>query len=146
MSDDAERNDPEANAVERRSPHPLDLPRLIGGVLADIRSIAEGMAVLPRVLDTLTRIEDAVDELNAEVHRMRQGVDGIGGGMAGMTATIEKLEPHLEDVTRVVHPLRRLGDRTIRRGERNGGTVGAVEPEPEYTAEEELEAGTEPDS
>ena len=39
--------------LERRQVRALDLPGLIGGVLADIRAIAEGMAVLPKLLGSL---------------------------------------------------------------------------------------------
>lgn len=64
--------DPEVvdEALERRGPVDLmQVPRLLGNALADIRKLRVG---------------------------------------------IERLEPHLEDVSRVAHPLRRLGDRRRR--------------------------------
>jgi hypothetical protein len=110
---------PADEALDRRANvHPLDLPRLIGGVLSDIRAIAEGMAVLPRLLDVLNSIESRVDTLNDEVARMRAGVDRMGGDVSGMRAGVERVEPHLEEMTRVVHPLRRITGRA-RRQERD---------------------------
>lgn len=101
--------DQERNGLEARStPHPLDLPRLIGGMLSDIRAIAEGMAVLPNLLVTLRSIEHRVDELNDEVRKMRMGVDGMHGHVEGMRDSLDRVEPHLEGVGRLVNPLRRL--------------------------------------
>lgn len=105
-------------AVARRSPDLLTIPRLLGGALNDLRTIAEGMAVLPRMLSTLHGIQAKVDSLDDEVKRMRAAVDGMGGDVGELRDGIERLEPHLEDVTRVAHPLRRLGDR--RRGRADG--------------------------
>jgi hypothetical protein len=89
-------------AVERRGPVDLmQVPRLLAGALNDLRSIAEGMAVLPQLLVTLRGIQDEVRELNTEVTAMRADVGELKQGM-------DRLEPHIEDVTRVAHPLRRL--------------------------------------
>jgi hypothetical protein len=95
---------------------PLDLPRLIGGVLTDIRAIAEGMAVLPALLTTLQGIERKVETLDEEVRRMRAGVDGMEGDVDSMKASLERVEPHLEGVSRITRPLRSLNDRARRRG------------------------------
>jgi hypothetical protein len=101
--------------LERRSAvHPLELPRLVTGVLTDIRAIAEGMAVLPKLLETLNSIEGRVETLDEEVRLMRARVDSMGGNVGDLRQGIERLEPHLEDVSRVAHPLRRLGQRTRR--------------------------------
>jgi hypothetical protein len=90
------------SALERRGPVDLmQVPRLLGGALNDLRAIAEGMAVLPKLLITLRGIQDEVRELNTEVAEMRADVGGLKQGM-------DRLEPHIEDVTRVAHPLRRL--------------------------------------
>ena len=86
--------------LDRRSTHPLDLPGLIVGVLTDIRTIAEGMALLPKLLGTLNSIDSRVDALNEEVHLMRMRVN--------------QMEGNVDDVTRALHPLRRLGDRARR--------------------------------
>jgi len=110
--------DAEERAVARRPPDLLTIPRLLGGALNDLRTIADGMAVLPRMLSTLHGIQAKVDSLDDEVKRMRAAVDGMGGDVGELRDGIERLEPHLEDVTRVAHPLRRLGDR--RRGRADG--------------------------
>jgi hypothetical protein len=98
--------------VERSTADNLLLvPRLIGGALADIRTIAEGMAVLPRLLDALNAIEARVTVLDEEVRLMRASVDSMGGDVSELRAGIDRVEPRLEEVTRIVHPLRRIGDR-----------------------------------
>jgi hypothetical protein len=92
------------------------IPRLIGGALGDIRTIAERMTVLPRLLDVLTAIESRVETLDEEVRLMRARVDAMGGDVAEMKASIARVEPHLEEVNRLAHPLRRIGDRARGRG------------------------------
>jgi hypothetical protein len=101
-----------SDELERRSAvHPLELPRLIGGVLTDIRAIADGMAVLPKLLETLNAIEVRVETLDQEMRLMRARVDLMGGDVGELREGISRLEPHLEDVNSVAHPLRRLGRR-----------------------------------
>ena len=120
---------PAGEVLDRRDDvHPLDLPRIIGGVLADIRAIADGMAVLPRLLGALNAIESRVDTLNEEVVQMRAGVESMGGDVAEMRDAVQRVEPHLEEVSRAVHPLRRITGRT-RRQERHepGGDETVVE-------------------
>ena len=103
-------------ALARRGPVDLmQVPRLLAGALADIRTIAEGMATLPQLLLALNGIQSRVDSLDDEVKRMRASVESMGGDVSGLEQSISRLEPHLEDVSRVAHPLRRLGDRTRRR-------------------------------
>lgn len=120
---------PEQELDRRPAISALDLPRLIGGVLTDIRSIAEGMAVLPALLTTLQGIERRVDTLHDEVHKMRTGVDGMSGDVDSMKASLERVEPHLEDVSRITHPLRRLNDRARRRGPDDDSGDGPDEAE-----------------
>jgi hypothetical protein len=104
------------SALDRRSPvHPLELPRLLGNVLGDIRTIAEQMATLPKLLGALTAIEAKVEVLNDEVHRMRTRVDSMADDVVEVRAGIDKVEPHLEDMSKVAHPLRRIGARGRRR-------------------------------
>jgi hypothetical protein len=105
----------EQRALERRGMDVMQIPRLIGGALADIRTIAEHMATLPKLLVSLDGIRTKVDSLDDEVKRMRAAVESMGGDVSGLEQSISRLEPHLEDVSRVAHPLRRLGDRTRRR-------------------------------
>jgi hypothetical protein len=89
-------------AVERRGPVDLmQVPRLLAGALNDLRTIAEGMAVLPKLLITLRGIQEEVRVVSADVADMRADVGRLKQGM-------DRLEPQIEDVTRVAHPLRRL--------------------------------------
>jgi hypothetical protein len=96
------------------------IPRLIGGALADIRTIAEGMAVLPRLLEALNSIDARVQTLDDEVRLMRARVDAMGGDVNELRAGISRVEPQLADVTRLVHPLRRIGERARSRGRTPG--------------------------
>ena len=108
----------EQRALQRRGTiDVMQIPRLVGGALADIRTIAENMATLPKLLVSLNGIKDRVDSLDDEVKRMRAAVESMGGDVGELGQTMNRLEPHLEDVSRVAHPLRRLGDRTRRRAE-----------------------------
>ena len=104
-------------ALERRGPlDVMQVPRLLGQALADIRTIAEGMATLPKLLLTLDSIRGQVDSLDAEVKQMRAAVESMGGDVHGLGESIGRLEPHLEDVSRVAHPLRRLNPARRRAG------------------------------
>jgi hypothetical protein len=106
----------EIEALDRRSAvHPFEVARVVGNVITDIRAIADGMAVLPKMLTALTSIEARVQTLNDEVKKMRTSVDGMAGDVEEVRGGIDRLEPHLEDVTKMVHPLRRIGDRARRR-------------------------------
>lgn len=105
----------EAKELERRgSIDVLQIPRLLGGALTDLRTIAEGMAVLPKLLVSLGSIQSKVDSLDAEVKTMRGAVETMGGDVSELQQGIARVEPHLEDVTRVAHPLRRIGARARR--------------------------------
>lgn len=113
--DEAAIADDEA-AVQRRIPiDVMQVPRLLGGMLTDIRTIAEGMAVLPKLLLTLDGIQDKVESLDDEVKKMRASVESMGDDVSELQGGISRLEPHLEDVSKVAHPLRRIGDRARRR-------------------------------
>ncbi len=102
-------------AIERRGAiDVMQIPRLLGGALTDLRSIAEGIAVLPKLLISLEVIQTRVESLDDEVKQMRTAVEGMGGDVSQLQQGIERLEPHLEDVSRVAHPLRRIGARTRR--------------------------------
>ena len=99
----------------RVSVNPLAVARLLGGALSDIRRIADGMAALPKLVESLDAIQRRVERLDDEVREMRDAVDGMGGDVTHLRAGIERLEPHLEDVSRAARPLRRLGERAWRR-------------------------------
>lgn len=103
-------------AIERRGAiDVMQIPRLLGGALTDLRSIAEGIAVLPKLLVSLEGIQTRVESLDDEVKQMRAAVEGMGGDVSQLQQGIERLEPHLEDVSRVAHPLKRIGSRRRRR-------------------------------
>jgi hypothetical protein len=103
--------------VERSTADSLLLvPRLIGGALADIRTIAEGMSMLPKLLTALNSIDARVQTLDEEVRLMRASVESMGGDVSEVRAGIDRVEPHLEDVTRVVHPFRTIRGRRQPRG------------------------------
>ena len=122
MSDEPEIIDEAAIADDERAARvrrgPVDLmqvPRLLGGALADIRTIAEGMATLPKLLIALDGIQGKVESLDDEVKQMRAAVEAMGGDVGELRDGIDRLEPHLEDVSKVAHPLRRLNDSRRRR-------------------------------
>jgi hypothetical protein len=99
-------------SLARRGPVDLmQVPRLLGGALSDIRAIAEGMAVLPKLLVTLGDIRGEVETLSEEVTRMRAAVEGMGGDVGELRGGMDRLEPHLEDVSRITHPIRHLSRR-----------------------------------
>jgi Cys-tRNA synthase (O-phospho-L-seryl-tRNA:Cys-tRNA synthase) len=104
-------------AVDRPAVDLMQIPRMIGGALTDLRTIAEGMAVLPKLLVSLNSIQDRVESLDEEVRKMRAAVESMGGDVSEVQRGIARVEPHLEEVTRVAHPLRRIGDRTSRRSD-----------------------------
>ncbi len=101
----------EAALARRGAVDLLTIPRLIGGALEDIRRIAEHMAVLPKLLVSLDGIQAKVDSLDDEVKMMRAAVESMGGDVGEMQGSLERVEPHLEEVSKVVHPLRRINDR-----------------------------------
>jgi hypothetical protein len=102
-------------AVERRGTVDLmQLPRLLGGALTDLRTIAEGMATLPKLLVSLNSIDERVESLNDEVTKMRAAVENMGGDVSELSGGIGRLETHLDDVNLVAHPLRRLGNKRRR--------------------------------
>ena len=74
-------------ALERRGPVDLmQVPRLLGGALGDLRTIAEGMAMLPKLLLRSARSSDRVDSLDAEVKQMRAAVEEMGGDVGELNA------------------------------------------------------------
>jgi hypothetical protein len=99
-------------ALERRGPVDLmQLPRMLGGALTDLRTIAEHITTLPGLLVNLESINERVASLDEEVKQMRAAVEAMGGDVVELSGGIERLETHLDDVSRVAHPLRRLGGR-----------------------------------
>jgi peptidoglycan hydrolase CwlO-like protein len=103
-------------ALERRGRDLMQVPRLLGAALGDLRTIAEHIATLPKLLVSLESIQSKVDSLDSEVKQMRAAVESMGGDVHGLGESIDRLEPHLEDVTRVAHPLRRINPARRRTG------------------------------
>jgi archaellum component FlaC len=122
--------------------NPAALPQALGGLVGDIREIADQMkmmvaavGVLPKVAQTLSAIEARVDTLDDEVREMHAAVEAMRGDVTELRGAIARVEPHLEEVTRIVHPLRRITDRARRRG-REGAVEEAVEQEIEAEVED----------
>lgn len=81
------------------------LPKTLkNGPLDDLRSIAEGMQVLPELARVLAEIDVRVQSLDEEVKKMRQAVEAMGG-------SVEELPPKLDDLGHTLRPLRRMGRR-----------------------------------
>ena len=118
--DEAAIADDESALVKRGGVDLMQVPRLLGQALTDIRAIADGMAVLPKLLVTLGDIRGEVESLNEEVTRMRAAVEGMGGDVGELRGGMDRLEPHLEDVSRITHPLRHLSETRRRRADDGG--------------------------
>ena len=94
-----------------------------GGLLGQLRRIADAVEVLPEVRDHLDKLDVHVSEMSAEVTRMRQGVDaltvkvdslnegvgGLDGHFEGLRGEIRGLDGHLGEVRRLLTPLQALG-------------------------------------
>lgn len=83
------------------------IPRMIGGLVEDVRAIARGMEVLPELARSLTTIEARVDALSDEVRRMREAVEEMGGD-------VNTLPRRIDDLQHSLSPLRRIGRRLSR--------------------------------
>jgi len=112
--DDAPSASDETGLDRRGAVDLLTIPRLIGGALDDIRRIADHMAVLPKLLISLDGIQARVDSLDDEVRKMRAAVEDMGGDVGEMQGSLARVEPHLEEVSKLVHPFRRINDRRVR--------------------------------
>lgn len=88
------------------------LPRVVGGLIEDVRTIARGMQVLPELARILDSIDVKVDTLNDEVSRMRRAVEEMGGDVKTVPDRLDELQHSLS-------PMRRIG-RRFSRGEGNG--------------------------
>jgi hypothetical protein len=107
---------PTTGSEIERSVHPLAyVPRLLIGLLDDVRTIATSVTVLPEVARSLSVIEARVSSMDDEVRKMRQGVDALGGDVGGLRETMEPLESELKEMHTALHPLRRFSSK-MRRG------------------------------
>ena len=94
------------------------------GLIGQLRRIANAVEVLPEVRDHLDKLDVHVSEMSAEVTRMREGVDSLRESVAtlnggvdglddhfhGMRGEILGLDSHLDEVKRLLGPLRHLGN------------------------------------
>lgn len=95
------------------------LPQMLkNGPLEDLRSIAEGMQVLPELARILREIQVRVDSLDEEVKAMRAAVEQMG-------ADVQELPPRLDELGHTLRPMRRLGRRF---------SSGAADEEPDPEA------------
>jgi hypothetical protein len=118
-------------------PNPLAVPRALAGALGDIKAIANGMAVLPQLLEVLNDIDRGVATMADEVTRMRRGVESMDASveplaehLAATKAGIDELGPRLDDMHHVLRPLRRIarrarGGRDLGGGDLGGSDLGA---------------------
>ena len=84
------------------------LPKFLReGPLDDLRSIAQGMQVLPELARILREIDVRVQSLDEEVKKMRQAVEAMGG-------SVEELPPKLDELGTTLRPMRRMGKRFSR--------------------------------
>jgi hypothetical protein len=90
------------------------VPRMLGGALADIRTIARGMQVLPELARTLAAIERRVDSLDDEVRTMRRAVESMDGD-------VKELPARIDQVQHALSPLRRIGRRFGRQPTEDAG-------------------------
>jgi hypothetical protein len=90
----------------------VQLGRLLPTALQDLRTIAEGMRILPGMLAELAAIRARVQTMDDEVRQMRQGVDRLDGEVVALR---ESMETELRDVGLAMHPLRRTTRRLRRR-------------------------------
>jgi hypothetical protein len=112
----------------------LALPRAALATVEQVVVAWDAVRAIPQIRDSLASIEYDTKVMTSEVTTMRGGVDHLSGSM-------EVLGERLEDVGRVVRPLKRIGDRL--RGPAGTGPVpdvedaiadAAVEPLPEAEA------------
>jgi hypothetical protein len=99
------------------------VPRLVVDALDDIRTIAEMMRYLPDLKKLLASIDAKVELLDAEVTRMREGVDAIDGRVVQLNDSVEH---RLDELSRVLRPLKRTTARFGRMaGRRTGEAANA---------------------
>jgi archaellum component FlaC len=91
-----------------------EVPRMVGGLIDDVRTIARGMQVLPELARSLHAIEARVEVLDDEVRKMRQAVESMGGDVKSMPGRLDDLQHSLS-------PMRRIGRRLSRS---DGGEEG----------------------
>ena len=82
----------------------MQVPRLLGGALSDLRTIAEGMAVLPQAARHPRRDQrPGRARSNEEVKQMRAAVESMGGDVGelrgGMDGRLARRAPPATDAS-----------------------------------------------
>ena len=68
------------------------LPRMLNGARGDIRTIAEGMAVLPELARILATIDQRVAKIEDEMVKMRRAVESMGGDVGALPGRLDELQ------------------------------------------------------
>jgi hypothetical protein len=89
----------------------LVVPRAIAATVDQVVVAWEAVRAIPEIRDSLASIMTDTRTMTDEVTSMRQGVDKLDGNMNDLTGTVDVLGDRLEDVGKVVRPLKRIGDR-----------------------------------
>jgi cob(I)alamin adenosyltransferase len=90
----------------------IQVGRLLPTALQDLRTIADGIRILPDLLSELAAIRERVTTMDDEVRVMRQGVDRLHGQVGALR---ESVDAELHEVGLAVHPVRRVTRRMRRR-------------------------------
>ena len=119
----------------------LALPRAAIASVDQVVTAWEAVRAIPEIRDSLASIEYDTRTMTNEVTSMRQGVDNLQEDIGGLNGSVEVLGRGLEDVGKVVRPLKRIGDRL--RGPAGAGEVPDIE---DAIAEAAVEPLPEPDA
>ena len=112
----------------------LVVPKAIVATVDQLVVAWEAVRAIPEIRDSLASIMTDTRTMTDEVTSMRQGVDELHGDIGGLTGTVDVLGDRLEDVGKVVRPLKRIGDRL--RAPAGTGPVPEVEDAIAETATE----------
>jgi uncharacterized protein YoxC len=128
------------------------LPGLSAFVADRVNDAISLLRFLPDIAAALKSIDAHVANVDAEVHLMRLGVDRLDGevrslrgdiqslsaDLEGVAERIERLEPHVADLSRLARPLRRMRGRTAN-GERRAGDPAQLTPSGEAAGSAEAD-------
>jgi hypothetical protein len=135
--------------VRRRLPGVSSLPG--AGFLNDrLNDVVLLLAALPEIVvhlraieentmhldDEVIRMRTAVERLESEVQQLRGEIGELGGGITEVCSSVDRLEPHISDISRIARPLKRRRQReatrtpelTVLPGVADGVPVGPGEP------------------
>jgi hypothetical protein len=97
----------------------LGAQRALGGAIEDVRTIAEGMRLIPELVRVLTSIEEHVISMDREVSRMRNGVDGLGLQIKNLEVAFDQVVTPLAEIGLTLRPLKRGANRISRMSRRS---------------------------